>query len=74
MLGLLLARVIRASSPLARPLVAALVAISCGILVGTSDEYLQSFIPGRESSAFDLMADTAGVALAQVLYRARVRG
>ena len=72
-LGLLLARATRASAGAWRPLTVALLATSCGILVGTSDEYLQSFIPGRDSSGYDLLADTAGLALAQIVYRVLVR-
>ncbi len=67
-LGVLLARAWRATGRMRRPLSAALVAISCGVVVGTSDEYFQSFIPGRQSSAFDLLADAAGLALAQFAY------
>jgi VanZ family protein len=33
-----------------------------GGLYGVSDEWHQSFVPLRESSIFDWMADTAGVA------------
>ena len=72
-LGVLLARAWRASAPDWAPTTLALVSISCGILVGTSDEFLQSFIPGRISSALDLLADTIGVVLAQVVFRLLVR-
>jgi VanZ family protein len=72
-LGLLLARAASATFTSLAPLAIALVAISSGIVIGTSDEYFQSFIPGRESSGVDLMADTAGLALAQVAYRVFVR-
>jgi len=72
-LGLLLARAMRGSAPGWPPMAVALSAIACGILVGTSDEFFQSFVPGRISSAFDLLADTVGVALAQVVYRALVK-
>jgi len=72
-LGLLLARATHSSAGSWRPLTVALLATSCGILVGTSDEYLQSFIPGRQSSGYDLLADTAGLALAQIVYRMLVR-
>ncbi len=34
-----------------------------GILYGLSDEWHQSFVPGRDPSAADLAADTAGVLL-----------
>ena len=52
---------------------AALLALSFGILVGTGDEYFQSFVPGRQSSPFDLLADTVGLILAQLVYLAFTR-
>ena len=55
------------------PLVAALLALSFGILVGTGDEYFQSFVPGRQSSPFDLLADTVGLIVAQLVYLAFTR-
>jgi VanZ family protein len=73
LLGLLLARAFRATMRDLSPLVVALVAVSCGIVVGTSDEYFQSFIPGRDSNALDLAFDTVGLALAQVGFRLLVR-
>jgi VanZ family protein len=72
-LGILLVRAIRASSPSMRVLNAALVALCLGIVVGTSDEMFQSTVPGRQSDAFDLMADTAGVLLAQLVMLAMVK-
>jgi VanZ family protein len=38
------------------------------VLVGSFDEFYQSFVPGRDSSVYDLLADTIGVALAQLVY------
>ena len=73
-LGWLLARAWRVTAAGQRPLALALIAISCGIVVGTGDEYYQSLVPGRESSAYDLLADASGVTIAQIVYRALVRG
>jgi VanZ family protein len=73
LLGLLLARAFSATLRQASPIAVALIATSCGIVIGTSDEYFQSYVPGRESSAFDLMADTAGVAISQVVFRVLAR-
>ena len=72
-LGLLVARALRATMRIHLPLVAALLALAFGIVVGTGEEYLQSFVPGRVSSPFDLLADTAGLLLAQLVYLAVTR-
>ena len=72
-LGALIARALRATMRLHLPLVAALIALALGIVVGTGDEYFQSFVPGRQSSALDLLADTIGFAVAQLVYLAFTR-
>ncbi len=72
-LGVLIVRALRATMRLHLPLAAALIALSLGIVVGTGDEYLQAFVPGRQSSALDLLADTVGLALAQLVYLAFTR-
>ena len=71
--GLLVARAARATLRLTLPLAAAMCALSIGIVVGAGEEYLQSFVPGRISSALDLLADTGGLALAQFVYLAFTR-
>jgi VanZ family protein len=72
-LGLLLVRAMRASLRVSRPLFAAIITIALVLLVGASDEYLQSFIPGRQSDLFDLFADLTGGAIAQFVYVTFVR-
>lgn len=47
---------------------AALVVLLC-TLYGVSDEFHQSFVPGRDSSAWDVAKDLAGAGLAAVLWR-----
>jgi VanZ family protein len=38
------------------------------LLYGISDEFHQSFVPGRSSSFFDVLADCAGAIIASVLW------
>jgi len=72
-LGLLLVRALRASLRVSRPLFAAMIAIGIVVTVGASDEFLQSFIPGRNSDILDLLADVLGGAIAQIVYVTFVR-
>lgn len=41
--------------------------IPVGIIFGIMDEYLQSFISGRFSSGWDVLADTIGVIIGSLL-------
>lgn len=72
-LGVLLARAIRAGHR-AVTIRAAALAVGAGVLVGTADEIFQSYVPGRISSVYDVLADGVGVLLAQWVYRLAVRG
>ena len=67
MLGLLLARALRASLPGWSAITIAIVTVALGSLWGASDEIHQSFVPGRDCSVFDWCADTMGVLFAQCL-------
>ena len=67
-LGWLLARAFRVSLRVPYPVMAAMMALAFGILIGASDEYSQSFVPGRDSNVLDFLADTAGLVLAQILF------
>ncbi|MCU0230140.1 MAG: VanZ family protein [Acidobacteria bacterium] len=55
---------------------AALEAVLISVFWGALDEFHQSFVPGRTADGFDLLADTAGAALAALAcwIAARVRG
>jgi len=44
-----------------------LAAILCAAIYGMSDEFHQSFVPGRSMDPWDLLADVLGVVLAMVL-------
>jgi VanZ family protein len=47
--------------------VAALLVLGIGMAIGASDERFQLLIPGRSCDLFDWLADSLGVALAQVV-------
>lgn len=66
-LGALFARALRASNPAWSSLAVAGVAVALSSAWGASDEFHQSFVPGRECSAYDWCADTMGALLAQCL-------
>jgi VanZ family protein len=66
-LGALMARALRASRAQWSVLMVAAVSVALCSLWAASDEYHQSFVPGRDSSAFDWCADTMGALLAQCL-------
>jgi len=42
--------------------------ITLGILYALSDEFHQSFVPGRDVSLGDIIADSLGVVLAQIMF------
>jgi VanZ family protein len=72
-LGFVLARALRVSMPKRDPLVAAFSTIGLGLVMAIGDEVFQSFVPGRHSSRFDVMADMAGLIVAMICYMAFTR-
>ncbi|NIW80004.1 MAG: VanZ family protein, partial [Calditrichae bacterium] len=46
-----------------------LIAIIIGIVYGISDEYHQSFVPGRFADVVDALADTLGIIIGVLLFR-----
>ena len=67
-LGYLLARGMRAAGRIRLALTVALIVAVLGGAIAASDEYFQSFIPGRESSLQDWFADFTGLLFAQIVY------
>lgn len=49
------------------PIILAIVGLTFCSLYGISDEWHQSFVPGREASVADWIADTLGAAIANLL-------
>ena len=72
-LGVLLARAFRAGRRAAMPMRTMTMAVTLGVLVGVADEIFQSFIKGRSSDIFDVLADATGVLLSQVVFLLAVR-
>ena len=72
-LGLLLVRACRGGLAGRAPIRAARWALGLGVLVGASDEIFQSTVPTRTASVYDLLADTGGLLLAQIVYLLSVR-
>ncbi len=66
-LGFLVSRALRYTSTLS-PLAICVVAVACCIGYGISDEFHQSFVPGREVSGWDAMADGIGGIIGATVY------
>lgn len=67
-LGIVMVRALRATLGYARLQTAAFLALVLGIGIAIGDELFQSTIPGRIPSHLDVMADTAGLICAQLIY------
>jgi VanZ family protein len=72
-LGVLFARALRDNFPARSWVFTSLLALGAGLVIAAGDEYFQSFIPGRESSVFDWLADGTGLTFAQLAYLAFAR-
>lgn len=66
--GLMATLLLRAFFDERRPRRSALIAIACISLYGISDEFHQSFTPGRTVDFADWIADTSGATLAVLMY------
>lgn len=67
-LGLLLHLTFKNSDNVILRRYAAIFAVVVGVIYGISDEYHQSFVPGRSSSVHDILADGIGVTIAQIIF------
>jgi VanZ family protein len=73
LLAFLFARAVRATSLNASvPLIFA-ITLYFVVFYGITDEFHQSFVPGRSADLQDLMADTLGGAVATIIYLFRQR-
>jgi VanZ family protein len=62
-----------AFAPILRWPVPPAVAAAISFAYALSDEFHQSFVPGREASGFDLVVDAVGIVLALVFLAPRLR-
>lgn len=65
--AILIARTMRPWGP------APIVAVILAALYGVSDEFHQSFVPGRSSDAYDALADTVGATLGAAAFSFHMR-
>ncbi len=73
LLGILLARALRGTLRSRGWVFTTLLALGLGLGIAAGDEYFQSFIPGRDSSVFDWVADGTGLTFAQLAFLATAR-
>jgi hypothetical protein len=66
LLGMLVWAAARATWPTQKPVNRAVLVLLAVSALGAGDEMFQAGIPGRESSAYDWLADTTGALLAQL--------
>jgi VanZ family protein len=72
-LGLLLARAFRAGRRITNPIRSTTFVLAVGVLIAVCDEIFQSFIPGRSSDLFDILADATGLVLAKIVFLLLIR-
>ena len=70
--AVLLCRALAGERPLTLP--TALTATLLATAYGVTDEYHQSFVPGRTSDFADVVKDLGGAAAGSLIYRHRLRG
>ena len=72
-LGWLLVRALRAAMPARSWVFTSMLALGLGLGIGAGDECFQSFVPGRDSTVFDWLADGMGLTFAQLAFLAAAR-
>lgn len=72
-LGWFLVRALRAALPARSWVFTSMLALGLGLVIGAGDEIFQSFVPGRDSTVFDWLADGTGLTFAQLAYLAVAR-
>jgi len=72
-LGWLLVRALRATMPARSWVFTSMLALGLGLGIGAGDEYFQSFVPNRDSTVFDWLADGTGLTFAQLAFLAAAR-
>ena len=73
-LGFLLARALKRSAPLLAVSGLYAAVLTIGVFYAATDEFHQSFVPTRDASVYDAVADTAGLALGAWLWTRRQKG
>ena len=67
-LGVLLARAMITLPRMRSLVLAGVYAVAIGTGVAVADELFQSRVPNRDSSVYDLIADTIGLSLGQIIH------
>ena len=73
LLGWLLVRALRATLPARSWMFTSMLAIGVGLGIAAGDEIFQSFVPNRDSTVFDWLADGTGLTLSQLAFLAMAR-
>ena len=69
LLAYLFSRALKNTYPKLTPARLVFLVVIFGIIYGLSDEFHQSFVAGRDASAFDLFIDTVGSFMGGIFYR-----
>lgn len=73
LLALLLLRALSKTFPGRLPITLGIIAFIIAVIYAASDEFHQSFVPGRNADALDWLADSFGAALGSLTILSRVK-